>query len=105
MQIYNHGNLFACVSFGKQILRGSLFTEKQAVPMAMGVPKGYFAVCVGETQKRRYVVPISRFTQPSFQDLLSRAEEDFGFDHLMGSLRIPCEEEVFLILTSYMYRS
>ncbi|XP_018717974.2 auxin-responsive protein SAUR21 [Eucalyptus grandis] len=93
------------VSFGKQILRGSLFTEKQAVPRAMGVPKGYFAVCVGETQKRRYVVPISHLTQPSFQDLLSRAEEDFGFDHLMGSLRIPCEEEVFLILTSYMYRS
>ncbi|KAL3722624.1 hypothetical protein ACJRO7_034919 [Eucalyptus globulus] len=93
------------VSFGKQILRGSLFTEKQAVPMAMGVPKGYFAVCVGETQKRRYVVPISHLTRPSFQDLLSRAEEDFGFDHLMGSLRIPCEEEVFLVLTSYMYRS
>ncbi|KAI3441249.1 uncharacterized protein J3R85_002513 [Psidium guajava] len=32
------------VTLTNQILRGSVFTEKQAVPMAMGMPKGYFAV-------------------------------------------------------------
>ncbi|KAI6701131.1 hypothetical protein NL676_015455 [Syzygium grande] len=93
------------VALAKQILRGSLFTEKQAVPMAMGVPRGYFAVYVGETQKQRYVVPISHLTRPPFQDLLNRAEEELGFDHPMGGLRIPCKEEVFLNLTSYMNRS
>ncbi|KAF7848235.1 hypothetical protein BT93_L2163 [Corymbia citriodora subsp. variegata] len=92
------------VSLTKQILRGSLFTKKQAVPMAIGVPKGYFAVYVGETQARRYVVPISHLTQPSFQHLLTRAEEEIGFNHPMGNLRIPCEEEFFLDLTSRINR-
>ncbi|KAL3722630.1 hypothetical protein ACJRO7_034925 [Eucalyptus globulus] len=78
------------VTLAKQILQGSLFTEKQAVPMAMGAPKCYFAVYVGKTQKWRY--------------LLSRAEEEFGFNHQMGGLTIPCEE-VFLDLTSHMSRS
>ncbi|KAF8013587.1 hypothetical protein BT93_I1440 [Corymbia citriodora subsp. variegata] len=77
----------------------------RSVPMTMGVPKGCFAVYVGETQKRRYVVPISHLTQPSFQDLLSRAEDEFGFDHQMGGLRIPCEEEAFLDPTSHISRS
>ncbi|CAN6848314.1 unnamed protein product, partial [Brassica oleracea var. botrytis] len=35
-------------------------------------------------QKKRYVVPISYLNQPSFQALLSKSEEEFGFDHPMG---------------------
>lgn len=64
------------------------------------VPKGHFAVYVGEAQKTRYVVPVSFLKNPSFQDLLSLVEEEFGFDHPMGGLTIPCREEVFIHLTS-----
>ncbi|CAI0380813.1 unnamed protein product [Linum tenue] len=64
------------------------------------VPKGYLAVYVGESQRKRFVVPVSYLSQPSFQDLLSMAEEEFGFDHPMGGLTIPCREETFISVTS-----
>ncbi|KAJ0261127.1 hypothetical protein HA466_0043040 [Hirschfeldia incana] len=47
--------------------------------------KGFLVVYVRESQKKRYVVPISYLRQPSFQDLLSKSEEEFGFDHPMGA--------------------
>ncbi|MCD7467141.1 hypothetical protein HAX54_004415 [Datura stramonium] len=47
------------------------------------VPKGHFAVYVGETY-RRFVVPISYLNHPLFQDLLHWAEEEFGYNHPMG---------------------
>ncbi|TXG67347.1 hypothetical protein EZV62_008622 [Acer yangbiense] len=65
-------------------------------PESMIVPKGHFAVYVGETKKKRFVVPISYLKHPSFQNLLCQAEEEFGFDHLAGGLTIPCSEEVFM---------
>jgi len=68
--------------------------------LAKSVPKGYFAVYVGEDQKKRFVVPISYLNEPSFQELLSKAEEEFGFDHPMGGLTIPCREDIFITLTS-----
>ncbi|WRX15355.1 Small auxin-up RNA - like 10 [Theobroma cacao] len=60
------------------------------------VPKGYFAVYVGEVEKKRFVVPISFLKHHSFQNLLSEAEEEYGFNHPMGALTIPCSEEAFL---------
>ncbi|KAF7810818.1 auxin-induced protein 15A-like [Senna tora] len=63
------------------------------------VPKGYVAVYVGEKMKR-FVIPISFLNQPSFQDLLSQAEEEFGFNHPMGGLTIPCTEDTFENITS-----
>ncbi|KAI9124246.1 hypothetical protein K1719_005546 [Acacia pycnantha] len=63
------------------------------------VPKGYLAVYVGEEMKR-FVIPISHLNQPSFQELLNQAEEEFGFDHPMGGLTIPCAQDVFLNITS-----
>ncbi|OVA12825.1 Auxin-induced protein [Macleaya cordata] len=64
------------------------------------VPKGHFTVYVGETQfKKKFVVPLSYLNHSSFQDLLSRAEEEFGFDHPMGGLTIPCNEDMFIDLT------
>ncbi|KAM6591789.1 hypothetical protein CsatA_014394 [Cannabis sativa] len=62
------------------------------------VPKGHFAVYVGEN-RRRYIIPIWWLTQPEFQTLLQRAEEEFGFNHHMG-LTIPCEELTFQNLIS-----
>nr|GLL25774.1 auxin-responsive protein SAUR21-like [Ipomoea trifida] len=64
------------------------------------VPKGHFAVYVGESEKKRFVIPISYLKDTSFQDLLSQAEEEFGFDHLMGGLTIPCPEDIFLNIIS-----
>ncbi|XP_025884611.2 auxin-responsive protein SAUR22-like [Solanum lycopersicum] len=66
------------------------------------VPKGYLAVYVGEEQKKRFVIPISFLSQPLFQDLLSQAEDEFGFDHPMGGLTIPCREDIFIDLISHL---
>ncbi|XP_014500594.1 auxin-responsive protein SAUR23-like [Vigna radiata var. radiata] len=68
------------------------------------IPKGSVAVYVGENQKKRFVVPISYLNQPSFQELLSQAEQEFGFDHPMGGLTLPCREDVFLQVTSRLHR-
>jgi len=77
--------------------------SNQASSKGVDVPKGYLAVYVGEEIKR-FVIPISYLNQPSFQELLSQAEEQFEYDHLMGGLTIPCREDVFLDITSRLSR-
>lgn len=67
------------------------------------VPKGHFAVYVGQNRSR-YIIPISWLAHPEFQTLLQRAEEEFGFSHDMG-LTIPCEEVVFRSLMSLIRSS
>ncbi|KAI4331395.1 hypothetical protein MLD38_029585 [Melastoma candidum] len=62
------------------------------------VPRGHFAVYVGE-KRSRYIVPISWLAHPEFQYLLQRAEEEYGFNHESG-IKIPCEERVFRTLIS-----
>ncbi|KAG4209472.1 hypothetical protein ERO13_A03G201200v2 [Gossypium hirsutum] len=52
------------------------------------VPKDYFAVYVGENQKR-FVIPVSFLNQPLFQDLLGMSEEEFEYSHPTGGLTIP----------------
>ena len=64
------------------------------------LPKGHFVVYVGESQKKRFVIPLSYLNEPMFQDLLSQAEEEYGYDHPMGGITIPCSEHSFLELTS-----
>ncbi|XP_022747923.1 auxin-responsive protein SAUR50-like [Durio zibethinus] len=83
-----------CSSLGKK----HCYDDEDGLPL--DVPKGHFAVYVGENRSR-YIVPISFLTHPEFQCLLRRAEEEFGFDHDMG-LTIPCEEVVFRSLTSML---
>ncbi|MED6173471.1 hypothetical protein PIB30_059795, partial [Stylosanthes scabra] len=73
------------------IRRTSSFSGSQGASKSLEVPKGYLAVYVGENQKR-FVIPVSYLNHPSFQDLLSQAEEEFGYDHPMGGLSIPCSE-------------
>ncbi|XP_062144841.1 protein SMALL AUXIN UP-REGULATED RNA 12 [Alnus glutinosa] len=89
-------------AFKQIIKRCSSFGKKQGYNHGEGlpydVPKGHFAVYVGENRSR-YIVPISWLTHPEFQSLLQRSEEEFGFNHDMG-LTIPCEEVVFRSLTS-----
>lgn len=80
-----------CSSFGKHT-QGNLPGD---------VPKGHFAVYVGENRSR-YIIPISLLDQPEFQTLLRRAEEEYGFSHEMG-ITIPCEEEIFQsLITSFI---
>ena len=48
------------VFHAKQILRRVLSTA------VADVPKGHFAVYVGETERKRFVVPVSYLKHPSF---------------------------------------
>ncbi|KAM7482690.1 hypothetical protein LguiB_007273 [Lonicera macranthoides] len=83
---------------GRQVLRK--FSLIAAASTVVDVPKGYFAVYVGEQEKKRFVVPISFLKHPSFQELLSQEEEEFRFDHPMGGLTIPCRQDIFTDITS-----
>ncbi|KAK6916664.1 Small auxin-up RNA [Dillenia turbinata] len=86
------------LSGAKQIRKlQSFLTRNQA-----SVPKGHMAVYVGDVHKKRMVIPISYLNHPSFVDLLNRAEEEFGFNHPMGGLTIPCSEDDFIDLTSQL---
>ncbi|KAK7312266.1 hypothetical protein VNO77_36018 [Canavalia gladiata] len=84
-------------------IRKASFAANQVSSKVVDVPKGYLAVYVGEKRKR-FVIPVSYLCQPSFQDFLSQAEDEFGYDHPMGGLTIPCREEVFLDITSRLNR-
>ncbi|KAK2381585.1 auxin-induced protein 15A [Trifolium repens] len=77
----------------------SIIKSKTSSSKGADVPKGYLAVYVGEKMKR-FVIPISCLNQTSFQELLSQAEEQFGYDHPMDGITIPCSEDVFVEITS-----
>ncbi|OIT22475.1 PREDICTED: auxin-responsive protein SAUR22-like [Nicotiana attenuata] len=81
--------LLPMISGAKQIYKlQSLLTRSHS-----DVPKGHFAVYVGERERKRYMVPITYLDHPSFQNLLRKAEEEFGFHHPTGGLTIPCNED------------
>ncbi|GLU02797.1 hypothetical protein SLE2022_200320 [Rubroshorea leprosula] len=82
----------------KQKLQRTLSGRIRNVLANANVPKGHIAVCVGEGNRRRFVIPISYLKHPLFQDLLNLAEEEFGFNHPTDSLTIPCGEEYFISL-------
>ncbi|KAL3515075.1 hypothetical protein ACH5RR_021977 [Cinchona calisaya] len=89
----------------KQILRRSLSSSNAAISASVDVPRGCLAIYVGESEKKRFVIPIAYLNEPSFQELLSLAEEEFGFDHPMGGLTIRCREDMFIDLTSRLSRN
>ncbi|CAN1255391.1 Auxin-responsive protein SAUR15 [Linum perenne] len=68
------------------------------------VPKGHIAVYVSggdDYSMKRLVVPISYVNHPKFGELLDRAEAEFGgFDHPMGAITLPCDEDAFFRLLS-----
>ncbi|KAL5220220.1 hypothetical protein ABZP36_024933 [Zizania latifolia] len=61
------------------------------------VPRGHFAVYVGEA-RARFVVPTAYLKHPAFVALLKSVEEEYGFDHCFGGLTIPCSERDFAAL-------
>ncbi|XP_062079473.1 auxin-responsive protein SAUR24-like [Humulus lupulus] len=88
------GFRFASLVHAKQLIQKPFSSAKDT-------PKGFVAVYVGdESRKKRFVIPVTYLNQPSFQDFLSQAEEEFGFDHPMGALTIPCKEDTFIDLIS-----
>ncbi|CAN1172986.1 Auxin-responsive protein SAUR15 [Linum perenne] len=68
------------------------------------VPKGHIAVYVSggdDYSMKRLVVPVSYVNHPKFGELLDRAEAEFGgFDHPMGAITLPCDEDAFFRLLS-----
>ncbi|XP_047329925.1 auxin-induced protein 15A-like [Impatiens glandulifera] len=95
------------VTQAKQMLKQQQQSSLTKKMMLSDVPKGYLAVYVGSEadQMKRFIVPISYLNHPAFQDLLVRSEEEFGFNHPMGGLTIPCREEAFLEITSRLSHS
>ncbi|MBA0846600.1 hypothetical protein Goshw_004377 [Gossypium schwendimanii] len=87
------------VSAKKNLKRTLLSSETTTLP------KGHFVVYVGEAERKRFVVPLSFLKHPSFQNLLSQAEEEYGFNHPMGALTVPCSEEAFIELTCNLQSS
>ncbi|KAL3621328.1 hypothetical protein CASFOL_036240 [Castilleja foliolosa] len=83
-----------------KMLKRSLSNERRSTE----VPKGNFAVYVGLNEKKRFVIPVSYLNHSSFQELLFQAEEEYGFEHPMGGLTIPCCEDLFVDLTSRLSR-
>nr|XP_043613465.1 auxin-responsive protein SAUR21-like [Erigeron canadensis] len=77
----------------KHVLRRSLLNGRSTTSTV--IPKGYLAIYVGEQERKRFVVPVSLLSQPSFQELLRQSEEAFGYDHPMGGLTIPCSQDMF----------
>jgi len=76
------------------IIRQASFSTAKTTRRGLEVPKGYLAIYVGD-KMRRFMIPVSYLNQPSFQQLLSQSEEEFGYDHPNGGLTIPCKEEEF----------
>ncbi|CAI9785920.1 unnamed protein product [Fraxinus pennsylvanica] len=64
------------------------------------VKEGHFAVIAGDDDElKRFIVPLSYLTHPSFLRLLEQAAEEYGFDH-EGALTFPCRpSELEHILT------
>lgn len=94
---------FPSILHAKHILRRSNSFTRQAALTSFDVPKGYFAVYVGESEKKRFLVPLSFLNQPSFQELLRKAKEEFGFNHPMGGPTISCSEDIFIDLTCRLH--
>nr|AMQ09526.1 small auxin up regulated protein [Boehmeria nivea] len=85
---------FPSVVHAKQLIQKPFSNTKN-------IPRGFLAVYIGEkSNMKRYVIPVSYLNQPSFQYLLSQSEEEFGFNHPMGGLTIPCTEDAFINLIS-----
>ncbi|PWA92733.1 Auxin responsive SAUR protein [Artemisia annua] len=58
---------------------------------ATETPKGYFSIYVGESTKKRFLVPLTYLRHPSFQALLNLSQDEFGYAHPMGGLTFACK--------------
>ena len=56
-------------------------------------------LCWELSREQDLLFRFSYLSEPAFQELLTQAEEEFGFDHPEGGLTIPCREDIFAELT------
>ncbi|KAJ8760528.1 hypothetical protein K2173_015195 [Erythroxylum novogranatense] len=63
-------------------------------------PKGHFVVYVG-CQMKRFVIPTSYLKNPTFQQLLDKAAEEYGYDNHNGIV-LPCDENTFRRLVIFL---
>nr|XP_048336922.1 auxin-induced protein 15A-like [Ziziphus jujuba var. spinosa] len=83
------------------VIHAKQFLRRSSWVIPGDVPKSYCGVYVGDqSQKKRFVIPISYLKDPELRDLLSQAQEEFGYNHANGGLNIPCSEHIFINLTS-----
>lgn len=76
----------------KSLIRGKRSSRGGAGEISVpdDVKEGHFAVvAVVEEELKRFIVPLSFLTHPSFLRLLEQAAEEYGFDH-DGALTVPC---------------
>ncbi|ONH90882.1 hypothetical protein PRUPE_8G080400 [Prunus persica] len=66
------------VNAKRSLIRSLSSSSQTDDSKTLDIPKGYFAVDVGKSQKKRFLIPISYLNEPLFRDLLSQAEEEFG---------------------------
>ncbi|KAI5684091.1 hypothetical protein M9H77_05319 [Catharanthus roseus] len=95
-----------CSSFGRKNNGGGYHHhhhDENGTSLPHDVPKGHFAVYVGENRSR-YIIPISWLAYPEFQNLLQQAEEEFGFNYHDNGLTIPCDEQSFCSLFPALLR-
>lgn len=72
------------------LLGKKLPTDDQSENVPEDVKEGHFAVIAADNDEfKRFVVPLSCLTHPSFLRLLEQAAEVYGFDH-EGVLTLPC---------------
>ncbi|GMH02817.1 hypothetical protein Nepgr_004656 [Nepenthes gracilis] len=92
----------------KQVMRRQLpFSAGQQChcqeSSALPVPKGHFAVYVGdEEEKQHFVIPISYLKHPLFQELLRKAEKTLATTHGIGGIVVPCSKYYFIDLVSLL---
>lgn len=67
-------------------------------------PKGYFVVYVGTKKKlERFVVPTRFLRSPSFQNLLEKAAEEFGYAEAhRNKIVLPCDVTTFRSLIKFL---
>ncbi|KAL3017190.1 hypothetical protein AAZX31_06G261300 [Glycine max] len=51
---------------------------------------------------RKTSIAANQASSKAVEDLLNQAEKEFGYDHPMGGLTIPCKEDEFLTVTSHL---
>jgi len=86
------------LSFPLPGIRKTLFVSNQTSSKAVDMPKGYLGVYVGQ-KMNRFLIPVSYLNQPSFQDFLKLALEEFGYHHPMDCLT---KEDEFLTVISHL---
>lgn len=70
--------------------RKSFSSEVDEMRVPEDVKEGHFAVIAADDHElKRFIVPLSYLTHPSFLRLLEQAAEVYGFDH-GGALTVPC---------------